>query len=123
MKNVPRKELRVNSDAMKTARAEASVDKKSYNGMNAANLVNAVAHVLYEEAKGESTEGRKMVLSVIMNRAGNDPACIADVLKEKLAFSCLNNWKTGWTDATYKWFYPLQEVKNARNKAIWDECV
>lgn len=123
MKNVPRKELRVNSDAMKTARAEASADKKSYNGMNAANLVNAVAHVLYEEAKGESAEGRKMVLSVIMNRSGNDPACIADVLKEKLAFSCLNNWKTGWTDATYKWFYPLQEVKNARNKAIWDECV
>ena len=89
------------------------------------NLVNAVAQVLWKEARGESegTAGRKAVASVILNRTGNNPAYITDVLKQKKAFSCMNNYKGGWTDATYKWFLPYNAIKdNAKNKAIWDEC-
>ena len=112
----------VNSKEMKRAMYEASEDKTIYGGMCATNNVNAATHVLYEETKGETPEGRAAVLSVILVRTGGDMQYLLDVLREPGAFSCLNKYKTGWTDDTYRWFYPEKELRNPNNKKIFEEC-
>lgn len=97
-----------------------------YGGYTATNLVNMIARTLYNEGHAEGTNGRKAILSVIMNRAGNDKNKIANVIKRKGAFSC---WKK-MTNADWKNFIykvpssgDLSIVGIPKNKAIWDECV
>ena len=119
------KSMTVDSPEAKRAIEDAATSSKVLGQMSEANVVNAIAQVLWREARGktEGTAGRKAVASVILNRSGNDPTCIVDVLREKGAFSCLSNYSGGWTDSTYKWYLPYKELQgNAANKAIWDEC-
>lgn len=92
--------------------------------MAATNVINAVAQVLYKEARGEGLEGLKMVASVIMNRTGNNPDYICDVLKEPKAFSCLNDYDGGWTDATYRWYDPVKQGKCSKDdRRAYNRCV
>ena len=91
--------------------------------MSKTNVVNAIAQVLWKEARGEETAGRKAVASVILNRADSNPSNIIAVIKEPNAFSCLNGYTGGWTDKTYLWYVPAKAIAgNPNNKAIWDEC-
>ena len=85
-----------------------------------------IARTLYNEGHAEGTDGRKAILSVIMNRAGNDKNKIADVIKRKNAFSCWQKMTdSDWRNFTYK--VPssgtLSIVGNPKNRTIWDECV
>lgn len=117
------KTLTINSQAIKKAIANAAKDNKMIGEMSKANVVNAVAQVLWKEARGEETAGRKAVASVILNRADNNPSNIIAVLKEPSAFTCLKGYTGGWTDKTYLWYVPAKAIAgNADNKAIWDEC-
>lgn len=112
----------VNSPVVKKAIADAA-KPKMVGPMSETNVVNAIAQVLWKEAKGEGSIGQKAVASVILNRTGNDPHRIIDVLKEPSAFSCLNDYTGGWTDKTYLWYVPAKAIAdNASNHAIWDEC-
>ena len=119
------KTLRVNSPATKKAIAKATIGNVMIGEMSKTNLVNAIAQVLWKEARGrnEGTAGRKAVASVILNRADNNPANITAVLKEPSAFTCLNGYTGGWTDKTYLWYVPAKAIAgNPANKTIWDEC-
>lgn len=111
------------SPLVKKAVANAAKDNTMVGPMSKTNVVNAVAQVLWKEARGKSEglAGRNAIASVILNRCGNDPSNIVAVLKQKSAFSCLNNYTGGWTDKTYKWFVPAKEIAgNTTNRAIWD---
>ena len=119
------KTLTINSPATKKAIANAVKDNKMIGEMNKANVVNAIAQVLWKEARGktEGTAGRKAVASVILNRADNNPSNIIAVLKEPSAFTCLKGYTGGWTDKTYLWYVPAKAIAgNPDNKTIWDEC-
>lgn len=119
------KPVTVNSPVVKKAIANAAKDTTMIGEMSKTNVVNAIAQVLWREARGKSegTAGRKAVASVILNRADSNPSNIVAVLKQKNAFSCLNGYSGGWTDKDYKWFVPASAIKdNVANKEIWDEC-
>ena len=119
------KTLRVNSPAAKKAIAKATIGNVMIGEMSKTNVVNAIAKVLWKEARGknEGTAGRKAVASVILNRANSNPSNIIAVLKEPGAFTCLNGYTGGWTDKSYLWYVPAKEIAgNPTNKAIWDEC-
>ena len=93
------KTLTINSQATKKAIANAAKDNKMIGEMSKTNVVNAVAQVLWKEARGEETAGRKAVASVILNRADSNPSNIIAVLKEPGAFTCLKGY-TGLTQLT-----------------------
>lgn len=117
--------LTVNSPESKKAIAAAAVDNQKIGPMSKTNVVNAVARCLWEEGRGkkEGTEGRKAIASVIVNRTGNKPEYIIDVIKQPAAFSYTTGYHGGWTDSTYQWFLPYKAIaENPSNKAIWDEC-
>ena len=117
------KALSVNSPETKQAITKAAIDNKMIGQMSEINVVNAVAKVLWKEARGEGEEGIKAVASVILNRTGNDPTYIIDVIKMKKQFSCLNGYIGGWTDKTYKWYNPdVKELKNSSSNATWEFC-
>lgn len=91
--------------------------------MSKANVANATAQVLWKEARGEGLDGIKAIASVIMNRTGNDPSYIVDVLKQKHAFTCMTGYAGGWTDKTYKMFAPWREISsNPSSMDIWNSC-
>ena len=117
--------LTVNSPAAKKAIAASAVDNQMVGPMSKTNVVNAVARCLWAEGRGqkEGTEGRKAIASVIVNRTGNKPEYIIDVIKQPAAFSYTAGYTGGWTDSTYQWFLPYKAIAgNPGNKAIWDEC-
>ena len=117
------KTLTINSQATKKAIADAAKDNKMIGQMSKTNAVNAVAQVLWKEARGEETIGRKAVASVILNRADSNPSNIIAVLKEPSAFTCLKGYSGGWTDKTYHWYVPFKAIaENPDNKTIWDDC-
>ena len=119
------KALTVNSPQTKKAIANAAKDNMMIGEMSKTNVVNAIAQVLWKEARGknEGTAGRKAVASVILNRADSNPSNIIAVLKEPGAFTCLKGYTGGWTDESYLWYVPAKAIAgNPSNKAIWDEC-
>lgn len=108
---------------MKDAVKKAAKENTMVGPMTKTNVVNAVAQVLWKEARGEGEAGVKAVASVILNRTGNDPAYLIDVIKMKKQFSCLNNYSGGWTDKTYKWYNPsVASLKDPTNSAMWETC-
>lgn len=117
------KHLTINSPATRKAIAAAAADNSTVGPMSKTNVVNAVAKLLWLEARGESEAGRKAIASVILNRTGNDPAFIVDVIKQPAAFSCMAGYDGGWTDDSYRWYLPWKAISgNKTNKAIWDNC-
>ena len=111
------------SPQVKKAIANATKENAMVGPMSKANTVNALAQVLWKEARGEGEDGIKAVASVIFNRSGGDPQWMIDVIKMRKQFSCLNDYIGGWTDATYRWFNPsLSQLKDAKNQEIWEFC-
>ena len=84
-----------------------------------------IARTLYVEGHSQGTEGRKAILSVIVNRAGNDKNNIAAVIREPFAFSCWNKMtKNDWKNFVYR--VPSKgtmSISIRANRKIWDECV
>lgn len=123
MKKVPRQKLSINSPAMKNAIKNAT-QAKAVNGLNAANVVNAVARTIYAEAKGEGADGQAAVASVIWNRAGGRAESLVPVISKKKQFSCWKGYSGGWKDADYKLKVPsLKELSNTKSKAAWENCL
>lgn len=111
------------SPLVKAAIDNAAKENTMVGPMTKTNVVNAVAQVLWKEARGEGEDGLKAVGSVIINRTGNDPAYTIAVLKQREQFSCLNDYTGGWTDKTYRWFNPsVNELKNPESASIWKFC-
>ena len=116
-------QLTVNSPEVKKAIKDAAKDQKMIGDMSETNLVNFVAQVLWKEARGEGDEGLKAVASVILNRTGNKPEYIVNVLKQPAAFECLAEYSGGWKDADYKWYLPYKAIaSNSSNRYIWNLC-
>lgn len=119
LKNVPVKSLRIGSpEVNKAVEKEAEKDEKPVNGLLPYQIVNLVARTVYAEGRGETKEGRKAILSVIMNRTGNDPAYAKAVIQEPDAFSC---WRSQNWDK-YKFDPPKSVGDSPRNMEIWNEC-
>lgn len=123
MKKVPKQQLSINSHAIKDAIKNAS-QAKSVNGLNAANIVNAVARTIYAEAKGEGYDGQAAIASVIWNRAGGKAENLVPVISKKKQFSCWNEYSGGWKDTDYKLKVPSpKELSNTKSKAAWENCL
>ena len=113
----------INSSFVKNAINDSAKDNVMIGDMSKANVANAVAQVLWKEAKGEGLDGLNAIASVIMNRTGNDPSYIVNVLRQKHAFTCMTSYAGGWTDKTYKMFVPWREIsRNSSNTDIWNDC-
>lgn len=120
--------MTVNSPEAKKAIAASAKDNEMVGPMSKTNVVNAVARCLWEEGRGkkEGKAGRRAISSVIVNRTGNRPEYIIDVIKQPAAFSYTEGYVArggGWTDSTYKWFLPYEEIsENSENRDIWKDC-
>ena len=115
--------MSINSPAMKNAIKNAS-QAKTVNGLNAANIVNAVARTIYAEAKGEGADGQSAVASVIWNRSGGRAESLVPVISKTKQFSCWNEYTGGWKDADYKLKVPSpKELSDAKSKAAWENCL
>lgn len=123
MQKIPKYELKIDSKAFKDA-MKKSTTLKSYNGLNATNLMNVVARTIYAEGKAESDEGRAAIASVIWNRSGGDPANFVKVISRREQFSCWNKYTGGWTDSTYTPFPSTTNAANevVQNAAVWSNC-
>ena len=115
--------MTVNSQAAKNAITNATIENEMIGDLSKTNTINAVAQVLWKEARGEGIDGLKAIASVILNRTGNDPSYITDVLKQSEAFSCMNGYNGGWIDKTYRFFVPWKAIKDVpSNLEIWEDC-
>ena len=123
-KSIPTEQkFTVNSPAAKRAISRASKSNTMIGEMSKTNVVNAIAKVLWREARGEREEGLRAIASVIWNRAGGDPANFIPVIKQKRQFSCLNSYTGGWTDKDYKWYNPnVAELANKTSRSTWELC-
>ena len=113
----------VNSPAAKKAVSKAARGNVMIGKMSKINVVNAIAKVLWREARGEGEDGLRAIASVIWNRAGGNPVNFIPVIKQKRQFSCLNSYTGGWTDSDYRWYNPNpQELDNKTSKRTWELC-
>lgn len=98
-------------------------ESRTYGGFSAAQATNAVMRTIYLEGKGETSEGRRMIATVIWNRAGGDVNKLAEVCLKPSQFSIWNGLsKFQRKPAGFIMKVPPSVTKNANNKAIWDEC-
>lgn len=115
--------LTINSPEAKKAIDDSAKDNPMVGPMHKTNVVNALARLLWLEARGQGSKEIQAVAVVINNRTGNDPSYIIDVIKKNAMFSCMESYTGGWTDETYEWYSPWKAIAgNKSNKAIWDEC-
>lgn len=82
------------------------------NAMAMASEIEDVAATIWDEARGEGFVGRQYVASVIYNRAKGNGAKMRTVCAKRKQFS---GWKKGKP--------PTVVRKNAKDEAIWKECV
>ena len=82
------------------------------NVITMASEVEDVAATIWDEARGEGFTGRQYVASVIWNRAKGDGAKMRAVCAKRKQFS---GWKNGKP--------PMVARKNAKDEAIWKECL
>jgi len=119
LRQVPPQKMNIKSKEVQDALKDAGGGARK-GDLLPFQIVNLIARTLYAEGRGEGTEGLKAIMSVIMNRTGNDPKFVKDVLSEKNAFSCWNG-VSDWDDVRY--IIPKGVVSNPRDKAVWDECL
>lgn len=120
--SLPKGQTTYTKSDIKNAMAKSYKLDKTYGGVLASNVCNMIARTLWDEARGEGSEGRKAVLSVILNRCGNDTNKVVKVLKKPKAFSGWNAYSGGWTDDTYDFFEPSAIKTNTNSEKIWREC-
>ena len=101
------------------------VETRDDRGYTTIQAINIVARTLFWEARGETNRGRKLVATVIWNRAGQDRKQLTSVCLKKKQFSC---WNKAHDDASYldpKTFQikvPKAATKDANSAKVWDDC-
>lgn len=76
-----------------------------------ASTTDDIALTLWAEARGEGDVGRRLVASVIWNRADGKASKLSAVVKAPKQFSCWNNGRI-----------PTVVLNNANDEAIWADC-
>lgn len=93
-----------------------------FGGYTTLDAANILARTLYAEAAGESTEGKKMVATVIWNRAGGDTQKLIRVCFASSQFSCWNGVdRTILKPGVYKITIP-SDIAIPSVKRAWDVC-
>ena len=105
---------------------QAALDKaeaRTYGGFSAVQATNAVMRTIYLEGRGETPLGRRMIATVIWNRAGGDVNKLAEVCLKPSQFSIWNGLsKAQRKPSGFTVKIPPSVTKSKDNKAIWDEC-
>lgn len=83
--------------------------------------INVVARTLYMEARGEGTQGMRMVMTVIWNRAGGDPSKFAGVCLAPSQFSCWNDISNK-SPSSYKIEFPKGATVKGGDQTAWGIC-
>lgn len=128
LQKIPQEKLTsVNTPEVKKAMKTAASKTEVVSGMTYIYTLNAIAKTIWCEAWGEFEQYGKKALdaiaSVIWNRAGGDPDQFINVIKTKSQFSEWNSYKGGFTDATYKYFVPINDITLKKtNNHIWFLC-
>ena len=73
--------------------------------------VDDIAATIWDEARGESFEGRQHIASVIWNRGNGNASEMAKAVKKPKQFSGWNGGKR-----------PAVKIANAKDEEIWNEC-
>ena len=94
--------------------------KKTFGGYSAAQATNILMRTIYQEARGESELGRKMVATVIWNRAGGNVDKIPQVCLKKYQFSVWNGL-TKKQPSAFEVKVPSSALKKGKNKDVWNE--
>lgn len=94
-----------------------------YSGYTATKIANILTRTIYAEAMSENIEGKRMVATVILNRAGNDLKYIPEVCFAKKQFSCWNNYeKKNKTPEAYISEIPASVFRDRASLNAWYEC-
>ena len=94
---------------------------KTYGGYSTAQAVNILMRTLYAEARNESSLGKRMVATVIWNRAGGDVDRLPGVCLKKKQFSCWNGL-TARDPGNFVVRVPKGATRPGANQAAWNEC-
>jgi N-acetylmuramoyl-L-alanine amidase len=78
--------------------------------------VFCLAMNIYHEARGESSEGRRFVAYVTMNRAMWDERLVCQTVFQSNQFS----WANGKVQRVSKWHYRLDMSLKPRDHAAWE---
>ena len=73
--------------------------------------LDAIASTIWDEARGESYDGRRMVAAVIWNRGGGVASKMVAAVKKPKQFS-------GWNGGSK----PAVVIQNNKDRLIWNEC-
>lgn len=96
-------------------------DGKNYNITNKDIIL--MAQIVYAESRGEPYDGKVGVAAVILNRmkSGKYPPSIEGVIKQKNAFSCINNGKISVTptESCYNAVFDALEGTDPTNNALF----
>lgn len=98
-----------------------AIENKTYGGYSTAQAANILMRTLYAEARNESSLGKRMVATVIWNRAGGDVDRLPGVCLKRKQFSCWN----GLTDRDPGNFVvrvPKGATRPGANQNAWNEC-
>ena len=83
--------------------------------------INVVARTLFMEARGEGTQGMRMVMTVIWNRAGGDASKLAGVCLAPSQFSCWNDISNK-SPSSYKIEFPKGATVKGADQTAWGIC-
>lgn len=100
---------------------DQAAPKKTYNGYSIQQAANIVARTLYDEARGEGTNGIDAVASVILNRAGGKAENLPAVCLRKYQFSGWNG-KKNLEPAKYQILIPSGTKKIGKDREMWLYC-
>ena len=109
------------SEQLQTDLKNVGETEKLLGGYTPLQVGNILVRTLYAEAKGESSEGRKMVATVIWNRAGGNPEKFVEVCFAKSQFSCWNDYAKK-SPKKYEIKVPKSIENSPDAKTIWKDC-
>ena len=117
-KNIPNK---ASQEQIQNGLKKASESEKKFDGYTMLQLTNILTRTIFAEAKGESLEGKKMVATVIYNRAGGKLENMARVCFRNLQFSSWNNF-TDKSPLLYQIKIPKSVSKDPKAEKAWKDC-
>ena len=94
---------------------------KTYGGYSTAQAVNILMRTLYAEARNESALGKRMVATVIWNRAGGEVDRLPGVCLKKKQFSCWNGLAAR-DPGNFVVRVPKGATRPGANQNAWNEC-